>query len=73
MRVQKYRVYLMRKGQRHYDYMGHRAVSVSDDGREAWLDVDHTEVHTVVRSADVLVAQQSSRRGILRDLYLHEQ
>jgi hypothetical protein len=26
----------------------------------------------VVRSADVLAAQQSSQRGILRDLYLHE-
>lgn len=73
MRVQKYRVYLMRKGQRHYDYMGHRAVSVSGVGREAWLDLDHAEVHAVVRSTDVLAAQQSSQRGILRDRYLHEE
>ena len=38
MLVRKFRVYFMRKGERHYESLGECAVSVSDDRRDAWLD-----------------------------------
>jgi hypothetical protein len=43
MVVRKFRVYLMWKRERHYEYVGERIVSLSDDGRDAWVDVDGTE------------------------------
>jgi hypothetical protein len=49
MRVQKFRVYLMRKGDRRYEDVGDRVVSISDDRRDAWLDVDGTELHASVK------------------------
>jgi hypothetical protein len=73
MLVRKYRVYLMRKRERHYEYVGERVVSVSDDGHDAWLDVDGTEVHGTVASDEALAARLSSQRGRISDLYLREQ
>jgi hypothetical protein len=71
MLVRKFRVYFMRKGDRHYECVGERAVSLSDDGRDAWLDVDQIEVHAAVKNAEV--ALLPSRPDIIRDIYLHEQ
>ena len=71
MLVRKFRVYLMRKGERHYECVGERAVSVSDDGRDAWLGVDDVEVHATVKSDGAV--QLSSRPDVVRDIYLHEQ
>jgi hypothetical protein len=70
MRVQKFHVYLMRKGDRHYEDVGDRIVSVSDDRRDAWLDVDGTDLHASVRKAR---GPAPSRAGTVRDLYLDEQ
>jgi hypothetical protein len=70
MLVRKYRVYLMRKRERHYEYVGDRVVSLSDDGRDAWLDVDGMEVHGTITS---FAAHPSSHRGHISDLYLREQ
>jgi hypothetical protein len=70
MLVRKFRVYLMRKGERHYECVGERAVSVSDDGRDAWLDVDDIEVHAAVKDGAM---QLSSRPDVVRDIYLREQ
>jgi hypothetical protein len=73
MLVRKYRVYLMRKRERHYEYVGERVVSLSDDGRDAWFDVDGTEMHSVITDDKACAAALSSPRGAIRDLYLHEQ
>jgi len=73
MLVRKFRVYLMRKHQRHYEYVGDRVVSLSDDGHDAWVDIDGTELHGVVASDKVFALPLSSSRGAIRDLYLHEQ
>jgi hypothetical protein len=71
MLVRKFRVYFMRKGERHYESLGERAVSVSDDRRDAWLDVDDIEVHAAVKNAEAALI--ASRPDIIRDIYLHEQ
>lgn len=73
MLVRKFRVYLMPKGERHYEYVGERAVSVSDDRRDAWFDIDGTEVHAVVTRDKAFAVQLPSRPGVVRDLYLQEQ
>jgi hypothetical protein len=73
MLVRKYRVYLMRKRERHYEYVGDRVVSLSDDGRDAWLDVDGMEVHGTVTSDKAFAGHPSSHRGRISDLYLREQ
>ena len=70
MRVQKFHVYLMRKGDRHYEDVGDRIVSVSDDRRDAWLEVDGTDFHASVRRG---WGPAPSRTGTVRDLYLDEQ
>jgi hypothetical protein len=70
MRVQKFHVYLMRKGDRHYEDVGDRVVSISDDHRDAWLDVDGTELHACVREGRDSIP---SRAGTVRDIYLDEQ
>jgi hypothetical protein len=70
MRVQKFHVYLMRKGDRHYEDVGDRIVSVSDDRRDAWLDVDGTELHSCVRKGQ---RPTPSRAGTVGDIYLDEQ
>jgi hypothetical protein len=69
MRVQKLHVYLMRKGERHYEDVGDRVVSVSDDHRDAWLAVDGTELHACVKRGGL----PASRAGTVRDIYLDEQ
>jgi hypothetical protein len=69
MRVQKFHVYLMRKGDRHYEDVGDRVVSISDDRRDAWIDVNGTEFHACVRRG----GPASSRAGTVRDIYLDEQ
>jgi hypothetical protein len=73
MLVRKFRVYFMRKGERHYECVGERAVSLSDDGRDAWLDVDGAEVHAIVKRDGAFAALFPSRPDIIRDIYLHEQ
>jgi len=73
MMVRKCRVYLMRRGERHYEYVGERAVSVSDERRDAWFDVDGREVHAVVTRDKAFAVQLPSRPGAVRDLYLQEQ
>jgi hypothetical protein len=69
MRVQKFRVYLMRKGDRRYEDVGDRVVSISDDRRDAWLDVDGTELHASVKGQ----GPTPSGAGTVRDIYLDEQ
>ena len=70
MRVQKFHVYLMRKGDRHYEDVGDRIVSVSDDRRDAWLEVDGTDLHASVSKGR---GPAPARTGTVRDLYLDEQ
>ena len=70
MRVQKFHVYLMRKGDRHYEDVGDRVVSVSDDHRDAWLNIDGIELHASVRKGQ---GPAPSRVGTVRDIYLDEQ
>lgn len=71
MVVRKFRVYSMRKGERHYECVGERLVSLSDNGHDAWLDLNGTEIHGTV-ATDKALAPASSLRGAIRDLYLHE-
>ena len=70
MLVRKFRVYLMRKGERHYECLGERAVSVSDDRRDAWFNVDGAEVHAFVERDGAFAALLPD---IVRDIYLHGQ
>jgi hypothetical protein len=63
----------MWKGERHYEYVGERVVSLSDDAHDAWVDVDGTELHGVVASDKAFAPPLSSARGVIRDLYVHEQ
>jgi hypothetical protein len=69
MRVQKFHVYLMRKGAKHYEDVGDRVVSVSDDRHDAWLDLDGAELHAVLRPDH---SSGSYSRGT-GEIYLHEQ
>jgi hypothetical protein len=73
MLARKIRVYLMRKGDRHYECVGERAVSVSDDRRDAWFDVDGAEVHAVITRDRAFAEHLPLRPDIVRDIYLHEQ
>jgi hypothetical protein len=70
MRVQKFHVYLMRKGDWHYEDVGDRVVSLSDDRRDAWLEVDGTELYTCVRRGRGPVP---SRSGTVGEIFLDEQ
>jgi hypothetical protein len=65
-RVQKFHVYLMRRGDRHYEDIGDRIVTVSDDRRDAWVDVDGTELHATVKREP----GRDARSGRVRDIYL---
>jgi hypothetical protein len=72
MLVRKFCVYLRRKGERHYDYIGDREVSVSDDGRDAWFELEGTDVHGAVTSNKAFAVQLALRSGMIRDLYVRE-